>query len=237
MPENKPEDSMSPPPVNLIQEEMISFSTINDANDVLAQIINLNVDGIMHEPTCIICKSPYRDEIEAKWIETKKHSDIKKILKEKAHLNVSDDVIDNHINFHYSKGIRELQKIEYISKLKRMSTVELTTLDRIKLGCSAIEERLAGINSIVPDNITSAIDVEEIKSSAVTKLMSTYTSLLKLKATIVGEMHDTGELIVVPAQDFITIFNNAIIDAKTDGEREVIKKLLGNLTELSKKTQ
>lgn len=234
----KPEDSMSPPPdLSSRVEDNFVPTIVSDTNDVLAQLVNLNADNIMHEPTCIICSSPYRDEIEKKWVETKNHEDIRKLVKERSGKKLSNDVIDNHVYHHYTRGVQELQKVEYINKLKRMASVELTTLDRIKLGCSAIEERLSGINSIVPDNNISFAEVEKIKSDAVTKLMGAYNNLIKLKATIVGEMQDNDKLTVVPKQEFVTIFNEALIEAKNDTERDVIKKLLRKITELATKMQ
>jgi len=240
VPKLKAEDSMSPLPELIMRKDRDDDfvpTIVQSTNDVLAQLITLNNDNVMHEPTCIICSSPYRDEIEKKWIETKSHEDVKKLVKERSHAKLSNDVIDNHVYHHYTRGVQELQKVEYVNKLKRMSSVELTTLDRIKLGCCAIEERLSGVNSIVPDNNLSFAEVEKIKSDAVTKLMGAYNNLIKLKATIVGEMQDSDKLVVVPKQEFVTIFNDALIEAKNDTERDVIKKILDRITELASKIQ
>jgi len=234
----KPEDSMSPPPdlTRKVEDNFVP-TVFADTNDVLAQLINLSSDHIMHEPTCVICASPYRDEIEKKWVETKSHEDIRNLVKVKSGVKLSNDVIDNHVYHHYTRGVQEIQKVEYVNKLRRMSSVELTTLDRIKLGCSAIEERLSGINSIVPDNNISLAEIEKIKTDGVTKLMSAYNNLIKLKATIIGEMKDDDKLTVVPKQEFATIFNDALVEAKNDTERDVIKKLLDRITELATKMQ
>jgi len=226
------EDSMTPP-MDLQRVDEIN----GEVEMALSQTINLSAEKTLHEPTCIICSSPYRDEIENKFIENKNHKDVIKLFKTRSDIPISNDVIDNHMRFHHDKGIKELQKIEYIGRLRRLNSVELTTLDRIKMGFSAIEERLMGINSITPSGDLSAAEVEKIKSSETTRLMTVFNQLLKLKASMLGEMKNSGELISLPRQAFVDIFNKAIVEAKNDGEKETLKKLLNELANLSTKTQ
>ena len=222
--------SMSPP------ADLKVYSD-GDVEMALSQLININADNILHEPTCIICSSPQRDEVEKKFIENKNYDETIALFKTKSTGSISRDVIDNHMRFHYERGIKELQKIEYIGRIKRLNSVELTTLDRIKIGFSAIDERLMGINSITPSGDLSAAEVEKIKSTETSRLMLVYNQLLKLKATMLGEMKSGGELIMLPRQSFVDIFNRALTEAKNDEERELIQKILRELGNLSSKTQ
>lgn len=230
------EQSMTPPTQATILQEFKPPEVVG-SDDILMQFVNLNEKNVLHEPTCIICSNPHREEIEKRWIETKNHENVKDLFRSKSTIPISNDVIDNHMRFHYDRGIKELQKVEYINRIQRASDIERTTLDRIRLGLSAIDERIMGINSITPTNDLSSAEVEKIKSSEVAKLMVAYNQLLKLKATIIGEMKNSGELIIIPKRPFIDTFNAAIIESKNEEEKEVIKKLLSKLADLNKKTQ
>ena len=50
-------------------------------------------------------------------------------------------------------------------------------------------------------------------------------------------MKSKGELIIIPRDSFVNIFNDAIAEAKNDEERNVIKNILSELANLSKNTQ
>jgi len=232
---NSIEDSMSPPPeVSAIQEY---YPKASSNVDILLQSININGNNVLHEPTCMICSASNREEVEQKWIECSNHEETKKVFKSKNSAVISNDIIDNHIRFHYDRGIKEIQKMEYADRIKRLNSVEMTTLDRIKIGLSMLTERLIGINSITPTNDISAAEVEKIKSAETAKIMMSFNQLLKLQASIMGEMKSSGELIILPRQSFVDIFNRTIVDCKTNEEREAIKRLLNSLIELNKKTQ
>jgi len=233
--DNTREESMKPPP-NVEDSREEFYSTIHyGVEDVLGQLVNLNEENVLHETTCLICSSPYRKDIEDMWIAIKKHDDVKEAFKDK--LPLSNDVIDNHMRHHHDRGIKELQKVEYINRIRRLSSIELTTLDRIRMGLSALTERLAGINSITPSGDMSAAETEKVKSMETSRLMSTFNQLLKLQASIMGEMKSNGELIIIPRQSFINLFNEALTDASTDKEKQVIKGILSKLADLSKITQ
>jgi len=240
MPEDKAQDvpfeqSMTPPEQNNIQNFAPPDSS--DVDDALAQLININEKNIYHEPTCIICSDPHRDDLEKKWADTTNYEEVKKLFKARSDFSISKDVIDNHMRFHYERGIKGIQLKEYAYRIKRLSNVQLTTLDRIHLGLSTITERLAGINSITPNNDISAAEIEQMKSAETARLMGSFTNLLKLQAAIMGEMKDNGELIVIPMKSFVDVFNKAIVESKTQAERTAIKKVLDDLGNLNKKTQ
>jgi len=171
---------------NQDEEDIITSISVlpTELEKTLSQAINLTDDNILHEPTCLVCSSPYRTEIEDKWNETKNYADVKEILKGRSKAKISSEVIDNHMRFHYERGIKELQKREYVDKIKRYSTSELTTLDRIKFALSAITERIVEINAITPSGDYSAADIEKIKSSELTKLMTAYGKFTKMQSDL-----------------------------------------------------
>ena len=229
------EESMTPPEDVNSQRENFCPTVPNNVEDILCQLVNLNNDNILHEPTCLICSSPYRKDIEDMWLAIKKHDDVKEAFKDR--VTLSNDVIDNHMRHHHDRGIKELQKVEYINRIKRLSSVELTTLDRIRMGLAALTERLTAINSITPSGDMSAAEAEKIKSMETARLMSSFNQLLKLQASIMGEMKSNGELIIIPRQSFINLFNEALAGAASDKEKDVIKDILSKLADLSKVTQ
>ena len=53
--------------------------------------------------------------------------------------------------------------------------------------------------------------------------------MVKLKATLLGEMKDSGEVITISQDKFVTVFNDALADAKNDREREIITRILSGL--------
>lgn len=231
------EKSMIPPKEENAKIEIPNSGSADSIEFALSQLINLNPENILHEPTCMICSDPNRTEIEKKWNETKKHADVIALFKTKSSANISNDVIDNHMSFHYDRGVKQMQIMEYINRIKRLSNIELTTLDRISLALAIIDDRLADINSITPNSNISAAEVSEIKSAETTKLMSAYNNFLKLKIGITGEMAKNGELIIIPKQSFIDVFNLAIVEAQTAEAKSVLKKVLTSLFDINKKTQ
>ena len=235
--ENNEMGNMVEPDTTSIKIESFDLNTINDLNNALVQLVNLNPDNIIHEPTCIICRDPYRQEAEELWKKDKNHKEVVELFKTKSNTVVSEDIIDNHMIHHYGKGIKELQKIEYTDRIKRLNSVNLTTLDRIRLCFSALTERLMGINSIVPSGDLSAADIEKIKSSETSRLMGSFNQLLKLQASIMGEMKNNGELIIIPRQIFVNVFNEAIARSSNDEEKNTIQKILSNLATVSKNIQ
>ena len=229
----EPEDSME-----AIEPKSVQPLIGGDQVDrLLSQAINLSEGMVLHEPTCVICSSPSREEVEQKYLETKSYSEAMKLFKEKTGMGVNKGVIENHQRFHYDHAIRELQKIEYIDRIKRYTGQSLTTLDRISICFSIISERLMGVNSVIPSEDESIAQIEKLKSTETARLMGQLKDLLKLQASILGEMKNSGELITIPANDFILIINEAFSAAKTDGEKNLVKDILAKLDAISRRAQ
>ena len=234
-----PEDSMVEPQIDQVQQVPSSSNDLEqyggavDVNNVFGQLSNINEDGILHEPTCEICSNPHREDMEQKWLENKEVREVKQLLKERGCESIKKSVIENHMFFHMSSEIKQTQMIEYTGRLARLDTVNMTTLDRIRLCLSALTERLMGINSITPGGDNGFTEIEKIKSAETAKLMSSFNQLLKLQASILGEMKVNGELIAIPTKKFVAIFEDAILNAGGEKEREAIQAVLAKLQELS----
>ena len=229
-------DSMEAPEINTPEQKEIANYILSDIDNALSQLINLS-DNILHEPTCLICCNAHREEIEQEWLQSTSHQKVKKLIKDKSGIALSNDVIDNHMVYHLDRGVKELQKIEYADRIKRLNAANLTTLDRLRLCFSALTERLMNINSITPSGDMSVADVEKIKSAETSRLMASFNQLLKLQASILGEMKNNGEIITIPRQSFMDFFDNAILNAKNDEEKQIISDILNGLASLGKTIQ
>jgi len=212
--------------------------TMNNSSEIdasLSQLIDSNDGQMVHEPTCSICSSPHRKDIEDKYTESdKKTKPVQDFIKQKLQLDMSSDVIQNHMVYHLSRGVKALQMIEYANKIKRLTSYNLSTLDTINLGKAALQERLMGVNSITPGGDVGMAEVEKIKSQETSRIMTTLNNLLKLQAHILGEMKASGDILAIPREPFIKIFNDAILNAKTDEEREIVGDILNKMLNLSK---
>ena len=133
-----------------------------------------------------------------------------------------------------SPEIKEIQKGEYANKIRRLNGVPLSSMDMINLGKAALQERLMGVNSLTPGGDLGAADIEKIKTQETTRITASITQLLKMQETLVNTMRKNGSIISVPREPFINIFNQALINAKTDEERELINDLLDRIAELGK---
>jgi len=211
----------------------VSLSILVDEEPLIG-LVNVNENKIFHEPTCSICSSPIRSAIEQKFIDTSDNKEVMKLIEEESDLKVSDAVIDNHMRYHHSNALKELQKGEYVNALNRLNNMNVTTLGRIRTGLSAITLQLVNINGILPTGNLNAAKIQQIKSAETARLMNSFNQLLKLQASILGEMKSTGELIQIPRQAFIDFFNKSLIESENEEEKGIVLKILGELEKLGR---
>ena len=232
-----PEKSMEEPDLNEAELSSLNVDYSNDIDRALSQLISLNPSNVIHEVTCFICNSPYRKEIEEKWISVKSnkkaYKEIIEFVKEKTDVQISGDMVNNHMTYHYDRGIKELQKTEYLERIKRLNSIEITTMDRLKLCLSALTERLMSVNSITPGGDLSDAEIEKIKTTETVKIMNSINQLLKLRGAISGEILNNGELITLPREAFVRIFNETLTSVKSDGEKQLVRNILDKLMELN----
>ena len=208
--------------------------SIIDIENMLSQTINLSNGNIYHEPTCPICSCPARQEIEKEFITRHDYTWVKTTLKNRYNLETSDIVIDNHIENHALRGVKELQKMEYVGKIKRLSGTNQSTLEKIDLCCKILINQVVEVNGLSPNSGESVANIEKIKSAETSRLMSVLNQMLKLQASILGEMKNSGEIISIPMDEFVSVFNDALTSARTDGERAIVKKILDSLNKTNR---
>ena len=231
-------------PIQVVQSSIVPISSVSvnrneEIERAMSQVLNLSGGNTFHETTCIVCSSQYREEAEKLYTSTTSAKQVAEFLAKKHSMDsVAEAVVQNHVAYHMERaGIKELQKLEYINRIKRLNNQSLTTLDKIQLSFSIILERLMAINSIVPSGEESIVEVEKIKSSETARLTTTLNNLLKLQATILGEMKAEGELIYMPTKEFTEIVKDAMKSAKTDREKEIIMTMLNKFEALARKAK
>lgn len=227
----------TPPNSKLSKLINVSLNRSEEVERLMSKAINLSDIQIYHEPTCLICSSVYRNELEQIFIDKKSNKEVIQLFKEKTGAEIGENVVTNHVDHHMTRGVRELQKIEYLHRIKMLNSPNVTTLEKISIAYAIIMERLLGVNSIIPTGEESIAKIEQIKSAETNKLMGTLNNLLKLQASILGEMKTSGELVYIPTNEFISVFREAIRSAKTDREKELITGLLDKLESLARRTQ
>jgi len=242
-PDIPPEDTMSEPDIEDFDNQddeapVIDLSSATDmlgeAERSLVQLVILDGEDNIHEPTCGVCSSAYRSEIEGMVIQKNSKKEIQDFIKSSTTSSITDNIITNHMRFHYENGIRQRQVVEYIDKLRRLSCQEITTLGRIKTQLNALTERLVGVNSLVPTGNSDIVEIEKIKSQETSRISKTVLSLLQLQANLMGEMKSSGELITLPKAAFVQLFNDAKRNATSDTEKDTIKNILDKLAELAR---
>tara|TARA_R110000824_G_scaffold12226_7_gene53578 strand:- start:11416 stop:12129 length:714 start_codon:yes stop_codon:yes gene_type:complete len=237
MSENSKEDSIEKVKLSTpIEAKIMPLQVGNEIDSILVKLIDSDSSGTVTEPTCPICISPYRNEIEDIYNKDRKTSDVVEFFDNKG-TEIHKDIVLNHFDHHLARGIKERQKVEFANKIKRISGQNLTTLDYIAACQSIVLERIMGVNSLVPTSEATDEDIEKTKSAETARMLGQMNNLLKLRAQILGEMKNSGELITIPKSDFINLFNDAFINAKNDGEKALIGKILGKMEELSRSSQ
>jgi len=230
------EENIKPLETTQSEEHVISTTISSHSNHmerILAQVVNLNNDNEMHEPTCLICSSPLRKDAEEIWEKNRKESEVQELFSKRSSSKISKEVVANHMRNHYNQGVRELQKVEYINRLQRLTNQNSTTLSKIDMAETIIIERITGINSIPPGTgDMSHAEVEKLKSTETTKLVGQLEHLIKLRASVLGEMKSSGDMISMPTQAFVDIFREELRLAKGDREKELINNILNRLRKL-----
>lgn len=208
--------------------------------ELLGAVIKINDKGTFVEPSCPLCLSANRIEAEAIYLKTPQYQNDKfdntlKFLIEKGE-QFSIDVVKNHCKNHIDQGELQLRKIEYINTIDNISSVKQSTIEEIDTMLAALKERLIETNKMVSDSRTSKMDVEILKSNVVSQISKSFSSLLKLRSELLGEMKNTGEMIIISRQKFKQIFNAALDAAKNEGEKTIVVNLLKGLSQSEDKS-
>jgi hypothetical protein len=199
----------------------------------LALQVSLNNDGVYFEPNCPLCSSMCRKDAEEKWIKDRNSDDIRDFLKSKGE-PVPLTVIKNHMEYHIDQSYVELRKKEYIQKILTLSRINLNTLSRVEMALSSVGERLISVNA-AEDPGESPAALEKARADSTCKLVASMAKLLELRATLMGEMQDSGNLLSVRQEDFEAIFKETLLEYKSPEAREIVKTILDKFSKVARK--
>ncbi|MCK9433901.1 MAG: hypothetical protein M0R32_03560 [Candidatus Cloacimonetes bacterium] len=193
--------------------------------EFLSSVINLADSGAFCEPTCPICLSKHRATSESRFEKDeeekfdKKCDSIKKFfLARNEEMGIS--VIRNHFNNHLNQGEVELRKLEYVNRLATLNTTDRSTLDRLRVLMDALQERLV-----------SGVELsQENRGKELVAISKAMTSILELRAKIMGEMQGRGEVITIPADKFNMAFEKALTRARGKEEIELVTSIMDSLS-------
>ncbi len=208
-------------------------SSNESLDNFLALQVNINSDGNFYEKSCPLCNSPSRNEAEKMWLKDRNADDVFAFLKNsKEKMPVT--VIKNHMEFHIDQAYIELRKKEYVNRISQLSKSEIGTFHRVEIALSSINERLIAINSSEDPSVPQVIN-EKIKSEITCKLITSMTKLLELRANLMGEMLDKGDLLTIKQIDFENIFRSTVERFSSAEAREIVGFILDQFSQVAKK--
>ena len=204
--------------------------------EALSAAVNLSSGGIYHEPSCPFCTSRRRSDAEDLWLNKDimaKDPESRIVSFFQSHgETVSPDAVDNHVKNHMRRGGAEIRKMEYISKIANLSQVEITTPMHLKMAMSVVMDCLTSSAEVSPSKRMSPAKAWELKTKNVNALVKTWSDLLSLKCKLEGEMEDKGEILSFPKAGFRKVFSDALTQAVTKEDKELIHSILKNVTSL-----
>ena len=214
-----------------VQNKLSKTENINDGQVYLNQLVKLK-DNAYYEPTCKICNSVYKEDIEKTYFRTKSLKAVHDFLKP-FDVSFTDKEIEHHMIYHTDKNSSEMKKGEYLGDLSRLKNSKISTLDHIEDSINTVRIQMMNLQGLEVDAKHSIIELERLKSSELTKLTTSLDRLLKLQAEIKGEMKKSGNYIYIPKDQFVSIFNETLSLAKNPTEKKIINILIQKLNEVS----
>jgi hypothetical protein len=235
MSEIPPNDKMEPieaEEVVEVQHEVATTENMSAIHKMLDEMIILSGEGsdkCVVEPSCPICMSPIRVEAEELWEQSHSSEEVKKLFKEKVGIKLSKSVIDNHMENHTYSGINELQKVEYLNRIKRLQSHNASTMDYLELALTALAERLMGVNSVTAQREETLATIEKMKSGETAKIVAQIQSIAKTRAALRGEMIDNGDVVILSAKQLPMVFSEAIALCETEGEKKIVRQIVNRI--------
>jgi len=225
-------ESLSVPAPPTKKQAVAIVSSDLAVEEFLRRMINLSDAGVFHDPQCPICRSTHRSASEKDWLQHRNAEQVRQYFLDKGE-PFTIPVIKNHMEAHVDQSQVELRKREYIDRIISLSRKPVTTMERLEIALAAIQERLVAVNAIEDPSVPSS-QVEKIKADATCKLTSAMNSLLELRAEMLGELKQNGEVFTVDKRAFASAFEKLLLECLTNEEKLVVNKVFTELSKISK---
>ena len=210
----------------------LEMATATSSDDKLAELllahVDLNDQGVYFESECLVCSTPSRQEAEEMWLKDRDAKEACDFLKSKGE-PAPITVVKNHMEYHIDQSYVELRKREYIKKLIQLGRFNMDTLSRVGLALSCMQQQIIAMGAS-EDGSLSPASLNKLRSDSMCKLVSSMTSLLQLRANLLGEMKMHGEAFSIRRADFEEIFTEALKN-KHPEVRKAINELLEKFTD------
>jgi len=199
--------------------------------DFLSKMISLSDAGIFYEHSCPICVNSNRQKAEKQWLDSRNAEEVRQFFKDHGD-SYTIPVIKNHMEGHLDQSQTELRKREYVDKLLVISSSSVTTLSRLEVAITALNERLLAMNA-VQDPSVSILTVEKTRSEVSCKIVATIEKMLQFRAKLLGEMKNTGEVFTINKNSFVNLFTKLISESKSDEETRIINIVFTELNNIA----
>lgn len=186
--------------------------------------VSLNDLGVYYDPDCPLCSSPSRKEVEDAWLEDRNAKEVCASLKARGE-PIPLTVVKNHMEFHIDQSYIELRRREYIKRLITLSEMNLDTIQRVDIALSCLHQQIVAVGAS-EDPTMSQVDLNKKRSEAMCKVVSSMTSLLNLRANMLGEMKEHGEAFTITKEDFERVFAESLQNNTHVEARKAINELL-----------
>jgi hypothetical protein len=186
--------------------------------------VDLNDQGLYFESECFVCSSPSRQEVESIWLKSRDADEVFDFLKSKGE-PIPMTVVKNHMEYHIDQSYVELRKREYIKKVIQLGRNNMDTISRVGLLLTCMQQQIIAMGASEDSSLSTA-SLNKLRSDSMCKLVSSMTSLLQLRANLLGEMKEHGEAFSIRQSDFESIFTEALQGNKQPEVRKAINDLL-----------
>jgi hypothetical protein len=142
-------------------------------------------------------------------------------------------VIKHHMEHHLGSSGEELRKREYIHRISLLNSSGLSTLDKLEMTLTALNERLVSINALEDPEVPAAT-VEKLKTDSTCKITATMEKLLRFRADMLGEMKAHGEVFTIAKSAYINLFESLMGECSTENEKAFVNRIFSKLQSISK---
>jgi hypothetical protein len=198
-----------------------------DIYTYLSRMINLSEEGVFHDQSCPICKSLTRSAAEKEWSGSRNAEVVRQIFLDKGE-KYTIPIIKHHMENHFGSSGTELRKQEYIHRLSILGNAEMSTLAKLELTLTALNERLVAINAMQDAELPDST-VEKIKADSTCKIIAQMEKLLRFRADMLGEMRVNGEVFTVDKKEFVNLFADVLAEATTQNEKAIVNKIFARI--------
>ncbi len=199
----------------------------SEGNPLSTYLFNTIKDGFLYKPNCKFCSSIYKDDAEEVYDKHNSYKEVFEFFKSKNEPGITLFMIQNHVRRHANVKREVAILIEYaedIENLRKSRRNKLSQLQYILDTCDLEQIKIIGKE----DKMQPKERIDMMK-----KLFDAKFGALKL----MNDMDNTEQQVRAEKDRILSLMKQEFENAKTDAEKEMIKRLAIELKELERKDQ